>query len=1158
MELDYDAEFNNLRVGLCESRDAIRKACDEEFARHLTRLDELRDAVKHLSSRDAALPSRKSPEPPEPTDVSEGSMRGVMLAFGEDVADTPANSQDLSGLPPALQKRLRAKREPDDIAGHRKGAGKKQSLVAAMGAEPVFNAMWREVFLTREKHMWNKEFSGTRMSEDRESMVHACTKVRSQSARMLSGLPVNRICLHPYSPMRVVWDVLGCLWILFDIIVIPLQIAFVPAAESAFSYYALILAFVYWMGDMCLSFCTAYVMDDGTIVYDHWSIARRYVRSWFPLDACIMSIDFVFLVLPSSSMLQMFRGLRAIRALRLARVVKMSKVSQVLSDLLTSLGVQWLTLVCAITKTMVSIVLLTHCVACAWHLLRSSNTLSRPSEVSETSFTSYTRSTYWVLGHLIAAPVDATEAPQNNSERTFVVVLVFLSLLVLGSAISKMTNTIAELNRHNEEMQNVRIKLQRYLRAANASNELAARILRFAQNSMRHRSVMTLDFSLLDLLSHNLKLELSVLQRRDHLCIHPLFQIICEDYEGSFAEICGALIHKVFASRDAVFVAGGMADFCYLTARGSYEIEINKRYIFEKPTCFAELCLYADVDHTSTLRARTFADAHALSGKALSQCIQNSPGCIKLVKSYACRLLSNYWEGDVAPPGKRVVDDVVPIHVAERVCQSIEFEDATIQTAQVDGYAFVHAKECATGASLQLFRGALSDDEVMDLLPQVFLEVSSDHGVYQKLEHGDEMKRCLCAMSCVYCLIHNRYDSFTQAQPSHLRLSKDTWNELQVFVRWVGLSEKEYFAMMVFLAIRGLGKIRAVANAVPPQCDSPEAIVSHLMNHVQHLVPSVALLDEEMVTFISSILGINESFHFAQMLQAENTPSQVLELQKLIRNDGDQQLKFYLLGLVAVMCALGGARIQVGSTFMTEPNAKNVLSAINYLQRLSSLSPHAIYWGFLETRAATFRLRFQTVEDLAITRVAALIRASADDAKELCSVWNALLEAERCILVDHFVADGITEKAFMFTFLPMFFANCRSNVCLNLKDAFTVMIDFIEILREQNLHQQTDAMTLSVDVRELADVALEVKSASFFQGVLHHIDLHFNDSLVKVHVLSSYRERAKHEKWMSDQTSHLSAVVGKIHRTMRSTRSTASQVSTWGPIERRERSSWLV
>lgn len=73
-----------------------------------------------------------------------------------------------------------------------------------------------------------------------------------------------------------------------------------------------------------MSFRTAYVDEQGTIVTDQQQVALRYIKGWFLLDLLsTVPFDLMF----GSSGLESMRLLRILRLIRLVRLLKVRNVT---------------------------------------------------------------------------------------------------------------------------------------------------------------------------------------------------------------------------------------------------------------------------------------------------------------------------------------------------------------------------------------------------------------------------------------------------------------------------------------------------------------------------------------------------------------------------------------------------------------------------------------------------------------------------------------------------------------------------------------------------------------------------------------------------------------------------------------------------------------
>jgi len=951
--------------------------------------------------------------------------------------------------------------------------------------------------------------------------------------------------MHPQGNTRLVWDLVGMIMVLYDCLMVPVRVGFaLDVARTGVEFSIHIVAMIYWFLDIVLNFETGY-FQGATLISSRKQVAARYLRTWFLPDVFIVALDVVFVTVPDFEGLSMFRGVRALRILRLLRILKMSKLSNYMEEVFTNIGAQWLILVIAIINTLFLIYLMAHCLACMWYWIGElgfdmgwNSWIDLVEGFDDTTiFQRYTRALYWVLGHLTAAPVDPTQAPQNEFERCFTVSMILCSLLVIGSGISQMTNTISELNRQNQEAKDIKLQLRRYLKAAGASSATSYRIIRFALHSHQRRNVMALDPLVYSLLSETLSSEMAASQRSSHLVMHPLFAFLSVGFEKVFQHVCRAFVAHVYSDGDVVWTNGTWAESLFITVHGTYQLlRVDREedtLEFDHPLWLSELSLYCKVMHHSKLTALTFADAFAITGPEFIACIKRSPVCIACVYRYATEYLATCWDGADPPEGKHTTDDIMPEGVEEQSCNAMrkafEAMDCSLEcdyvhAADVDEFLHFIRSESQAGAQ-----------DILDALPRTFPELRDASGIYAQVEHMEECLRCKAAMMNIVFFARDRYDDFTGPQKLGTRMTRETWAKWQVFVGWVNLNEDMTHALLVFLAIRGVGKIKMFAKALGKDKGTPEMVVQHILENVPRMVPSCRHLSQEQRSLILSCLDLHAKFNLAQLLQGENTPFHVAELQAHLQDvgvEGFDLLKMYLMSWVGIMSALMGAKHVVGSAFMTESNASNLLVGIQSLQHLFDAEPQGIYWGFIVARVRQLKIPVAEPEHLALARLACLTRASSKDFVGIKSSWDSLAIGDRNSLTSFFLADGIIETAYVFTFLPLYLSNCRSNPSVGLARALTALLDLLDVLRADGYAEQAERSTIMVDIQDVAQFAKNVRSPRVFAAVAHHSNFVFTGREVNIYVTPRHRERAQQSTWLPDPTVEMSTVVRKLERSV--------------------------
>merc|ERR1712060_1006284 len=105
------------------------------------------------------------------------------------------------------------------------------------------------------------------------------------------------------------------------------------------------------------------------------------------------------------------------------------------------------------------------------------------------------------------------------------------------------------------------------------------------------------------------------------------------------------------------------------------------------------------------------------------------------------------------------------------------------------------------------------------------------------------------------------------------------------------------------------------------------------------------------------------------------------------------------------------------------------------------------------------------------------------------------------------LADGIQEAAFLFTFLPVYLTNAKSNPVLGLFRGLLGLVDLVELLRVEGCAEAARRNLLVVNLAEFAAFAKDVRNPRVFQATTAHIKLVQRDSEVQVLITTQQKER---------------------------------------------------
>jgi len=255
---------------------------------------------------------------------------------------------------------------------------------------------------------------------------------------------------------------------------------------------------------------------------------------------------------------------------------------------------------------------------------------------------------HYVLAHLTAAPVDGKVTSMNVYERIFTMFNIVASLLVLGTVISKISQTIQEIHRAESDHSDARCRLRKYFQAMDTQADLSMRVLHFIHGMFKNQRDSVLDPTVMQLLSPSLAAELIVNARSKYLVIHPLFGMIEELFDVVYIEVCNAFDGAMYAEQEVVFKAGTWSVGLHLLVHG--ECVLLEKNTDETtascPAWFSEISLFARILHKSTLVSVSFVNGFFLGGRKFGECVKQSPSCLAIVIEYAREYLSNTWDGE--------------------------------------------------------------------------------------------------------------------------------------------------------------------------------------------------------------------------------------------------------------------------------------------------------------------------------------------------------------------------------------------------------------------------------------------------------------------------------------------------------------------------------
>eukprot|EP00929_Paragymnodinium_shiwhaense_P096149 TRINITY_DN57682_c0_g1_i1.p1 TRINITY_DN57682_c0_g1~~TRINITY_DN57682_c0_g1_i1.p1 ORF type:complete len:1185 (-),score=146.95 TRINITY_DN57682_c0_g1_i1:209-3763(-) len=366
----------------------------------------------------------------------------------------------------------------------------------------------------------------------------------------------NKRCrlVRPDNPFRMCWDIFSAYLIFFDVVRTPL--AFLELGNNGFTGAMTWVTRIFWSLDMPASLCTAYYRPDGTLEMAPMIVAKRYAQSWLMLDVFIVGCDWaeVFLTIGvggvSSDAARISKIIRVIRVIRMMRLLRLAKLPGILERLNEYVPLELMSAIrtsAAVFKILGMILVLTHCMACAWIYIGQdsedqglSNWVAahrdRHAETGDTEYLYFT-SFHWTLTQFTGT---MEVNPWNVRERVFAIVSLLFSFILSAAFVSTITSSMTRYQIDSMREAVLFKDLRRYLTRNRISPKLMLRLQRNAQHVLHESKVdiREADVEVLGMCSEPLRIELHLELNAPALTEHPFFKRYLQETPLAMRKIC--------------------------------------------------------------------------------------------------------------------------------------------------------------------------------------------------------------------------------------------------------------------------------------------------------------------------------------------------------------------------------------------------------------------------------------------------------------------------------------------------------------------------------------------------------------------------------------------------------------------------------------------
>jgi hypothetical protein len=413
------------------------------------------------------------------------------------------------------------------------------------------------------------------------------------------------------SQFRIVWDFFILVLILVSCVLIPFQIAFEHISTSSTNKLTYIIDGFFWL-DIGLNFFTSYC-SSGQEITDLKEIKKHYIRNVLFVDLFAnFPLELFFLNQPTL-------GINNISLILIVRILRLFRIVRLYIIFSRWESQHWINPgYLRIIKFLLTVLLLTHWIACLWFLIAFMDNFPKDSWVVVTGIKDapiakqYIVSLYWAFTTMTTIGYgDIT--PNRTIEYLVTIIIMFLGASIYALIIGNIASLISQIDsakiRHNNRVD----ALIQYLSYHQVPLGIIAQIRNYYDYIWNRHRGLNKDDIFFDL-PESLKIEVLLHITQELLVKVPLFRHSSPVLRNV---LLTALELQSYPPNSYVVSEGEIGENIYFITEGKVEILSNKgensHGILEEGEYFGDLSLVLAEKRTASVRTLTYCEIFILA-----------------------------------------------------------------------------------------------------------------------------------------------------------------------------------------------------------------------------------------------------------------------------------------------------------------------------------------------------------------------------------------------------------------------------------------------------------------------------------------------------------------------------------------------------------------
>ncbi|KAM4707337.1 potassium/sodium hyperpolarization-activated cyclic nucleotide-gated channel 2 [Discoglossus pictus] len=443
--------------------------------------------------------------------------------------------------------------------------------------------------------------------------------------------------IHPYSDFRFYWDFTMLLFMVGNLIIIPVGITFFKEETTTPWIVFNVVSDTFFLMDLVMNFRTGIVFEDNTeIILDPQKIKRKYLRTWFVVDfVSSIPVDYIFLIVEKGIDSEVYKTARALRIVRFTKILSLLRLLR-LSRLIRYIH-QWeeifhmtydlASAVMRIINLIAMMLLLCHWDGCLQFLVPmlqdfpSNCWVSINNMVNDTWSELYSFALFKAMSHMLCIGY-GRQAPESMTDIWLTMLSMIVGATCYAMFIGHATALIQSLDSSRRQYQEKYKQVEQYMSFHKLPADFRQRIHDYYEH--RYQGKMFDEDSILEELNEPLREEIVNFNCRKLVASMPLFA----NADPCFVTaMLTKLKFEVFQPTDYIIREGTIGKKMYFIQHGVVSVltKGNKEVKLSDGSYFGEICLLTRGRRTASVRADTYCRLYSLSVDNFNEVLEEYP-----------------------------------------------------------------------------------------------------------------------------------------------------------------------------------------------------------------------------------------------------------------------------------------------------------------------------------------------------------------------------------------------------------------------------------------------------------------------------------------------------------------------------------------------------